>query len=412
MGVDLIMSIRNILRNPRRTLLTMSAIAFACLLLVFMLSFQLGSYGTMINASVKIQAGHIQILAGDYQENPKIRKTIQNPRTVLEILETAPDIIASTPRAEAFSLVSSNDRSRGILVVGIDPQKEEKVSTIKSLIRKGKFLEEKDFNQALVGSLLARHLKVGVGDELTILGQARDGSIAASIAEIKGIYSSGMDEFDRSAIQVPLTYSQDLFQMGESIHRVVLLCSSLSRVSTTRDYLIRHIHDHGGQRNLRVLSWKELMPGLVQGITMDLASGLIFYLILIIVVAFSILNTFLMALFERTREFGVMLAMGTKPGRLMKLLFMESFFLTLAGALLGTLGGCLITLWFQKHGIEISGASDMLKQYGITGAIYPRLTWLSALTGPLAVILITLTSALYPALKAKKLTPVEAMNHV
>jgi putative ABC transport system permease protein len=156
----------------------------------------------------------------------------------------------------------------------------------------------------------------------------------------------------------------------------------------------------------------DLMPGLVQSIKMDLVSALIMYAILIVVVAFSILNTFLMAIFERTREFGVLLAMGTTPGRLMKFLIFESVTITLIGIILGIIVGSLVTGYFQVHGIVISGASEFLSQYGLPERMYPKLSILSISVGAGIVLVITVLTALYPALKVRRLRPVEAMTAV
>jgi putative ABC transport system permease protein len=154
------------------------------------------------------------------------------------------------------------------------------------------------------------------------------------------------------------------------------------------------------------------MPGLVQGIKVDMASGFLFYIALIGVVAFSILNTFLMAFFERTREYGVMMALGTTPGRLGRLMLLESISMTVIGVLAGILLGCCVTLYFQSVGFDVSGASELLDRYGITGRMYPRLSVASALIGPGLVLLITGAAAVYPALRIRKLRPVEAITHV
>jgi ABC-type antimicrobial peptide transport system permease subunit len=162
---------------------------------------------------------------------------------------------------------------------------------------------------------------------------------------------------------------------------------------------------------LAVLDWDELMPGLSQSILIDLISGLIFYGLLLVVVAFSILNTFLMAVLERTREFGVMMALGTSRNRLTRLLLTESMLLTGVGIGLGIVLGCAVTLFFQSHGIEMSEAAELLQQFGISGTLYPRLSWLSASIGPILVLFITFLTAVYPALRVRRLTPVEAMRH-
>ncbi|MFO7885960.1 MAG: FtsX-like permease family protein, partial [Desulfobacteraceae bacterium] len=138
----------------------------------------------------------------------------------------------------------------------------------------------------------------------------------------------------------------------------------------------------------------------------------IFYIILVLVVALSIMNTFMMAILERTKEFGIMLALGVQPKRLLKLVLLESGFLTLAGVVIGTAAGTAVTLWFQSHGIRLEGASEILKEYGMSGSVYPRLSWISAFAGPLAVCIITLTAAFFSALKIFKLKPAKAINGV
>jgi ABC-type lipoprotein release transport system permease subunit len=160
------------------------------------------------------------------------------------------------------------------------------------------------------------------------------------------------------------------------------------------------------------LDWQELMPGLRQAIEMDLVSGLIFYGLLIIVVAFSILNTFLMAIFERTREFGVMMAIGTTPRRLTKILLIESMAMTAIGIIAGILFGIGITYYFELNGIDFSGGSELLRQYGIIGRMYPKLSFLSVSVGPFMVLFFTFIAALYPALKVRRLRPVEAMTAI
>ena len=412
MSIDVKMAWRNIWRNTRRTVLTICAIAFASLLLVFMLSFQFGSYETMINTSVKIQTGHLQVLSQNYHEKKNIRLVVPNPREIAEFLGVIPNIQAYTFRGQAFSLVSSNERTYGVAVTGIDPQREGAVSRLKSLIRKGKFLSSEDTEQALLGRLLARNLQVSIGDELTLLGQGRDGSIAAAVVKVKGIFSSGIDEFDRASMHIPLRTFQEVYAMQGAVHEVVVIANSLRDVDEIKRVIGNNLQSLKTNETLTTMDWNELMPGLRQSIEMDLVSGLIFYLLLVLVVAFSILNTFLMAIFERTREFGVLMAIGTTPGRLTKILLIESMTMTLIGILAGIVAGSLITLYFQSHGIDFSGASELLSQFGITGRMYPKLSLLSAVSGPLAVMIITFSAALYPALKVRKMQPVKAMRAV
>lgn len=410
--MDLRMAWRNIWRNPRRSVLTMSAVAFATLLLVFMLSWQFGSYATMINASVKIHTGHLQVQAKGYQEDRDIRKVVPDPEAVGKILSRTKTVAAFTFRAEAFSLVSSEDRTYGVLVTGIDPEKEAAVSTLEDTIRKGSYLAADDANQALVGTLLAENLRVAPGDEIVVLGQGRDGSIAATVLTVEGIFNSGQDEFDRSVVHVRLEDFQEIYAMRGAVHSAVVLCTGLEAVPPTKKEVSEALGNLREGRSLAVLGWKELVPGLLQAIQMDLIVGFIFYLILIVVVAFSILNTFLMAIFERKREFGVMMAMGTTPGRLTRLLIYESGAMTVIGTALGILAGSLLTGYFQARGIMIPGTEEIAREFGLPERIYPQLSMLSVAIGAGIVLLITLATASYPAFKVRRLKPLEALTAV
>ena len=411
MAIDLKMAWRNIWRNTRRTILTISAIVFASTLLIFMLSFQLGSYGTMINASVRIHTGHLQVQAKGYQDKKDMRLVVPDPSAVGELMDGIPEVVAYTFRANAFSLASSKERTYGSLVIGVEPVRESQVSTLKKLIRQGSYLAEHDTNQALVGQLLAKNLRVGIGDEVTIVGQGRDGSIAATVVRVKGIYKSGMDDFDRSSIHIPLVLFQDVYAMRGAVHEVVAVGTALKHVSEMKRAVWEGLGKLDQKDPLVALDWDELMPGLLQAIEMDLVSGIIFWLILIVVVAFSILNTFLMAIFERTREFGVLMAIGTTPGRLARLLLIESTAMTFLGIATGIILGCLITYYYQVNGINIAGASEILRHYGISGRLYPRLSLFSSILGPAVVFIITFLAALYPALKVRGLRPVEALAY-
>ena len=412
MSIEIKMAWRNIWRNSRRSVLTILAIVFATMLLVFMLSFQFGSYDTMINTAVKIHTGHVQVQAEGYRDKMDVRQVVPDPGAVDDVIKDIPGIEAYTSRANAFSLVSSSDRTYGVLLTGIDPEREAKVSTLKKLVQRGEYLAQEDTDMALVGELLARNLKVDIGDELVALGQGRDGSVAASVLKVKGIFSSGEDKFDRNSVQMPLGYFQDVFSMRGAVHEMVVLGRSLEDVKKIKKELGAGVRSIDNDGNLVVLDWVELMPGIVQSIKLDLVSGLIMYVILIVVVAFSILNTFLMAIFERTREFGVLMAIGMTPGRLMKSLFLESATITLIGIILGIISGGMITWYYQVNGILISGAAELLSQYGLPERMYPQLSVLSVSIGAGIVLIITILTAIYPVLKVRGLRPVEAMTAV
>ncbi|SHK05365.1 ABC-type transport system, involved in lipoprotein release, permease component [Desulfatibacillum alkenivorans DSM 16219] len=405
---DLKLAWRNIWRHTRRSILTMMAIGFASLLLVFMLSFQFGSYEGMIDASVRLSTGHLQVQAQGYHDKPEMRKVVKNPRKVMDALSRTPGVEACTARCQTFVLASSEDRTRGVMIMGVDPETESRVLKTSSLIRQGEYLSSDDPNTVIIGALLAERLKIGLGEELTILGQARDGSIAATVMTVRGIFKSGIDEVDRSTVQMLLTDFDQLFGMDGAVHAVVAVVHKLTEVGEIKNTVMQD----DALKGLAVLDWMELSPGLKQSIQMDLVSGIIMYVILIIVVAFSIMNTFLMAVFERTREFGVMMAIGVKPLRLVKIILMESMFMTGLGLLFGMILGALLTQYFAGAGISMGGAADLMAQYGISGRMYPRLSLITLFSGPILIGVVTFFTALLPALRIPRLKPANAMKAV
>ena len=415
-GIEMKMAWRNVWRNPRRSVLTACAICFACVLLIFMLSFQFGSYETMINASVKIHTGHLQVQAAGYREKRRMRMVVPKPDEVVSAISSIDTVKAITQRANAFSMVSSKDRTYGALVLGVDPLTEARVSNLKRTITDGRYFGEagisKDLVPALIGRSLSINLKASIGDELTIMGQGRDGSVAATVVRIIGVFASGLDDFDRRSVVIPLSHFQDIYAMDGSVHEIVVIGDRLGCVPEIKTAVQRRLSERFSNAGLVVLDWQALVPGLKQAISMDLVSGIIMYLILVIVVAFSILNTFLMAIFERTHEFGVLMAIGVRPARLTRVLVAESAVLTLIGIAAGILSGVALTLYFQIHGIDVSNASELLSRYGISGKIHPRLSMTTLLAGPAVVFLITFLSALYPAVKIRKMSPLKALSHV
>ena len=403
---DLLMAWRNIWRNPRRSMLTILAIVFATALLVFMLSFQFGAYDDMIDSSVRLSSGHVQIVAPGYHDRPKMRKVLVDPAPLILAASDLNNIEQISGRSEAFVLASGEKRSRGIMVTGVAPAQELKMSSVPDQIVAGRYLRDEDGAAGVIGVLAAQHLQLSLGDECVLLGSGRDGSIAAAVVEIIGIYKSGIDEFDRSTMQIPLTEFDTIFSMEGAVHRLILTFDHLSDSSPAAVQLRGDDRTKGAE----VMTWEELTPGLKQSIELDLISGIIMYFILVVVVAFSILNTFFMAIFERKKEFGVLMSIGMKPGRLVRLMLLESMSMTAFGLLVGTLCGIGITLLTANYGISMGDSAEFMAQYGMPERLYPKLTALSVATGPLLIFFVTLFTALIPVLRIPNLHPVEALR--
>ncbi|NNK56820.1 MAG: ABC transporter permease [Desulfofustis sp.] len=309
-------------------------------------------------------------------------------------------------RSEAFVLASGTKRSRGLAVTGVDPTREIEISSVPQQIVEGRYLTKEDGPAAVIGTLAARHLQLGIGDECVMLGSGRDGSIAAGVASIVGIFKSGIDEFDRAVMQLPLAEFDAIFSMDGGVHRLIYTFDNLSDSSPAADRLRADEATNG----LQVMTWEELTPGLKQSIELDLISGIIMYFILVVVVAFSIVNTFFMAIFERKKEFGVLMSIGMKPGRLVRLMLLESLGMTSVGLVLGVVCGIASTLLAARYGISMGDSAEFMAQYGMPERLYPKLTLLSIVVGPLLIFMVTILTALIPVMRIPTLKPVEALR--
>lgn len=405
--MDLLIAWRNLLRQPRRTWLTVGAIAFCNLILVFMLSLQLGLYQMMIDSGLRPFTGHLQVQRTDYLDGQKLRQTVPDVSALAAELRAALGLEAVSPRASAFALVSSAERSYGVQVLGVDPRFESNVSSVPGLVKQGRYLEDHDAAEVVIGEVLARNMKASVGDELTLLGSGRDGSFAAGVATIVGVFRSGIPEMDRGAIEVPLGYFQDTFAMEAAGNSVVVTAPSLFQVA---DLQARATAVLPAGHDLVVRDWDELQPGLKQAIQSDLGSAMFMYAVLVVLVAFSVLNTQLMSVLERTREFGVVMALGVSPRRLSRWVLLEATLMGLMGAALGMLLGLACLGFFARVGISFPGLEEMTAQFNLPARIYPQFSWIGLFAGPSVVFVGSLLAATIPAARLRRLEPVEAMR--
>jgi ABC-type lipoprotein release transport system permease subunit len=400
---------RNLWRQPRRTWLTTGAMVFSNVLLVFMISLQFGMYRLMIENSLQAFTGHMQVQARGYIDDQKMRQTIPDVASLAGKLREELDSDAVAARATAFALASSEDRSYGIAVFGIEPQFEPRVSSIPGLVRDGRYLESADAAEIVIGTVLARNLRVAVGDELTLIGSGRDGSFAAVVAEVVGIFDSGVAELDRTIAEMPLGLFQDVFYMDGSGHQVVVNAPGLGQVAELRRRVAGLLPE---DQDLVVQDWDALLPGLKQAIQADISSAVFMYAVLVVLVAFSVLNTQLMSVLERTHEFGIVLALGLKPGRLGRLVMLETAMMGAIGLFLGALLGGAITAWLGMRGFTMPGMEEMGAKFNLPSRLHPNVTVASLLSGPTVVFVFSLLASVYPALRLRRLRPVEAMRAV
>ena len=409
MNITLRMAWRNLWRHKRRTWLTVGAMIFSNLLLVFLISLQFGSYRMMIDNTLKSYTGHLQIQQLNYNDEPKIRNSFA------AIIELAQDIrkrLGSdkvAARGVAFAMTSSEQRSYGLQIIGVEPDYEPNVSTLPGLIRKGEYFSDINAAEIIIGSVLARNLHVDIGDELTLLGSGRDGSFAAGVVIVTGIFESGINDIDRSMAQLPLAYFQSLFSMQGQGHNIVINAADLPLVAALQRQISGFIKDRD---ELVIQHWNDLQPGLQQAIKADMASAWFMYAVLIILVAFSVLNTQLMSVLERTREFGTMMALGVKPVRLGSLVISETFIMSSLGLIIGAGLGTALAYYLSIVGFSFPGMAEMAGKFNLPDRMYPSLSALSILLGPGIIFCCSLLASLYPALRLFFLDPVNAMRAV
>ena len=406
-GLSVRLAWRNIWRQKRRTWLTALAMIFSNILLVFMISLQFGSYEMMINNTLSMFSGQVQVQSEGYQDGQKMRQAVDDIRVLASAIREQFPLASVTARANAFVLVSSNDRSFGTQIVGVEPAHEPAVSTLPGLLTEGRYLDDPDAAEIVIGNVMAKNLKVKVGDELTFLGSGKDGSFAAGVVKVVGIFDSGSQDLNRSLAELPLGYFQQAFAMGNYGHVIALSVDNLAAVAAILEPLKAMI---GGQTGLVVLDWETLVPGLKQAIQADMTSAWFMYAVLIILVALSVLNTQLMSVLERTREFGVIMALGIKPRRLALLVLLETFMMAALGLLIGVLLGSLLTGYFAHAGFAYPGMDEMAAKFNMPPVIYPSLKPFALALGPMVVFVFCLFAAIYPALKLFGLRPVEAMR--
>ena len=406
-GLFAVVAWRNLWRNPRRTWLTAGGIAFATALVVFATSIQVGSYDGMIDTATRLVSSHIQVQHPKFHDDPRMRYALPDGMALAERLANLPGVAGAAPRAEAFALLSTEERSFGGLVLGVDPARDPQVSDLSKALAQGEYLPGPD--DAFIGAALARNLDISLGDELLVLGTGKEGSVGALALRVGGIFETGHEDTDRSLILVPLTTLQEGFDLGDEVHRILVAADSIGEI----DDVARSIEltlDEG----YRTLKWNELMPEIEQGIQIDWVSGQLMYWLLLILVAFAIVNTFMMTVFERTREFGMLLAIGMRPASIMGMLQVEAIAMWAIGASIGLAIALSVIGWLSQTGIafgEIAeGMDEISANYFIPERMYPGFSVESIAMSPAVLGLATLGAAFGTSLRLRRIRPVDALR--
>jgi putative ABC transport system permease protein len=406
---------RNVWRNPRRTGLTVAATVFAVFLVVVFVGMAAGVHEKMIEDSVRVHSGHVMIAAKGYLENRNLDEYVRLRPGLVSLLEETPGVRGWAPRVVSFSLLSKTETSQGAAILGVDPDREGSVTTLPSRVRRGRFLQSGATREIVLGERLARALEADVGDELLLYGVAYSLETAYDLFRVVGVMKLPEPGLDRSLAAISLADAQAFFVFGDRVSEIAVLASSADESGPLRDRLaagIAALPLQAGDPPVEVHTWREVMPDLEQLIFLDDAGMYIMLAILVLVVGFGILNTILMAVLERMREFGVMLAVGLRPSSVFRMIYLESMFLAAVGLVAGLAIALPTLLWFQAHPIHISGDSlkGVYELFGIEPVITFKLKPWNAIGSAITILAVGALAAVYPAQKASRTRPADVLR--
>ncbi|MBT3218552.1 MAG: ABC transporter permease [Proteobacteria bacterium] len=410
------LALRNLFRNIRRTILTVSAISVGLAMMLWVVNFQNGSYTAMIKTAVSTMAGHVVIQDKEYQEEKETKLVVDDVSGIKAMLhEEFPDAVIA-PRIFLGGLLVSSSNSVGAAITGFEPEAEAKVQDLAEKIDAGKWLDD-DIKGILIGIDMAESLEVGIGDKLVYMGQNYagendDDDVQSRLFRVKGIFKTGTAQFDGFLAFTHLKATQELLGGRDVANMVTIHFPNPNDAEAA----VPTIASKLAQPDAVVLHWRDALAEIYGMIEIDRSSGDVMLSIIGLIVAFGVLNTMLMSVLERTREFGVMLSLGMKPRKIAQLVLMEGVLLGFIGAMGGLVLGLLISWHAVTYGIDFSsmmGGAETMESGGIAidtlmvGKWDPRRMSFYFI----GAILFCGMASIYPAWSISRLQPVQALRH-
>jgi putative ABC transport system permease protein len=396
---------KNLWRNRSRTYITTSAVAFATVVSVLAKSLQEGVFSNLVKNIVSSYTGHIQVHLKGYNDEQVLDNSVNWNRGIEKSIGNIPGVTAVTARLESFSLVSSGEKTKGCMVIGVMPGKEEAITMLDKKITKGKYLSN-DSREVLIGEGLLARLASGIGDTIILVGQGYHGSTAAGKYIVGGVLKLGSPQLSDRLLVMSLPLAQELFSADSLVTSYIV---ALEEGADLKDAASK-IH-HAAGTKYEVLSWEQIMPDVKQHIQTDTENMNVIQWILYILVSFGIFSTLLIMMVERRYETGMLVALGMSKLKLQMLVMLESLMTVMMGSILGMLISVPVVSYLSKHPIRITGESaEAFERFGFE-PIFPTSTDPMIFLGQgLVVFIIGLILSLYPVFVVAKLNPVNAMR--
>ncbi|MFH2218852.1 MAG: ABC transporter permease [Pseudomonadota bacterium] len=400
---------RNIWRNPRRTTVILLAVIIGVWNMIFLGALTRGMEEGMIQNGISTLTGHIQVHKKGYRSDPVVENSMTDPGTVDAALEKVlPPGARWAPRVRVTAIAGNARHTGGITLVGIDPDREAGISFIGNAVTRGRYLTEDDVHGIVVGKALVDKFETKMGRKLVLMCQAADRDVASRAFRIVGIFTAEMEATEKQYVFVTLSAAQQMLKLKNGISEIAILLPDHrdnARVNAElKEMLPRDEYEAD--------TWQELLPILTA--YLEISDGFIYiwYIVVFIAMGFGIVNTTLMAIFERIREFGLLKSLGMKPGKIVMDVLLESFLLLVTGTAVGNLLAFLSVLALSGPGIDLSALAAGAEFAGISRMLYPVIHVKDVIVANLVVMVLGLLVSLYPAAKAARFTPVEALAHI
>jgi ABC-type lipoprotein release transport system permease subunit len=409
---------RNLWRNPRRTFITMAAIAFGYAMLLFVACLMAGLRWQMIENGTSLMMSQIQVHAPGYYPNRSIQRTVggrqgTNVSAMLAAIAADRRVYAAAPRVYGYGLLSAAHRSAGVELMGIVPEQEPKITILNRQIIKGTYLTAQKPKGVVMGDTLASTIGIDLGTEVVLLTQAADGSIGNDVYSVVGIFHTGLDAVDRGLVLMSLPALQDLLQLAPArIHEIGIKLDDITTATPVAATLESRIDL---TTPVKVMAWPELAPELANYVQFNRGITFVLFFIFFVLAVIGVMNTMLMAVFERTRELGMLMALGMRPVQIIALILAEAAGLAIASLIVGGIIGVPLLWYLQVHGLDLGGATgEVISLAGVVvGHLwYGRQDYPAYAQAALGLAVTALVSALYPAWRAAHFRPTEAIRKV
>jgi ABC-type lipoprotein release transport system permease subunit len=400
-----ILAWRNIWRNKQRTLITMASVFFAVILSILLSSLQIGVFENLINNIVSFYSGYVQIHKSGYWNERIIDNSFRLSSDFYSLTGTDKRVKGVVPRLESFGLGSNGDLTKGLMIIGTEPEPEDFLTSLKSKVIRGNYLDDSK-RSSVMSEGLAKKLQLDVGDSVVLLSQGYHGAIASGKFAIEGIVKFGSPELNDKSVYIPLKVAQEMFSAENMVTSAVLLIDNPEEIGSIKNNVAAALGN-----KYEVMTWEEMMPEITQHLEADRAGFFIISGILYLIIAFGIFGTVLMMTCEREYEFGVLVSIGMKKKKLSTMLILETIMIAIAGVIGGAIVSIPLIYYFHNSPLRITGdVAKVYEQFGFE-AVFPTSTDPSHIVVQALIILcIALLISVYPTFKILLMNPVESMK--